>query len=275
MSEENNNAADDNAISSPAQVTEAPAVEKTVDAEVSATETTEEPKKVNKVQTRINQLTRERYEAKQETDGLRKKVAQLEANQKPEAPSQPDIKAPNEDDFDTDSEFQQANATFIADNAVNKAYAKIQADNDTRDQAGKATAREAELTDKKSVFEKNVDSKRQNFEDFEDVAYGHSFMDRDIAEQIFDMDKGPEVAYHLGSNLDVAEKIFALIPVQRARELTKLEFQVEALKPKLVSGAPDPITPIGSGQGADPDPDNMTADEWQAWRNGKVGMVNG
>ena len=51
------------------------------------------------------------------------------------------------------------------------------------------------------IFNDNLDTKRDHFMDFESVAYGHSFMDMDLAEQIFDMDKGPEVAYHLPEQL--------------------------------------------------------------------------
>ena len=237
-------------------------------AEAGATEIPEEPKKVNKVQQRINQLTREKHEQSQENADLKARLEKLEAV-KPEV--NPEVRvAPNEDDFDTSQEYHTANAKYYADVSGDAAQERISASDNANRAAIAQTQRQDEVKAKKAAFEKNLDSKRANFEDFEDIAYGHKFMDLDLAEQIFEMDKGPEVAYHLGSNLDEAQRIFALSPVQRARELTKMEFQVEALAPKKVSDAPDPINPLGSSETIQTDPDKMTADEWRAWRNKQV-----
>ena len=227
-----------------------------------------EAKKVNKVQERINQLTREKYEARQETAALEERIKQLET--KGPAETKPEIVAPKEDDFEDYSQYQQASTKFVADTASNAAYDRITAENQVRDQASKETARQAELKTKKASFDSNLAEKRGNFEDFEDVAYGHQFMSIDMAERLFDMDKGPEVAYHLGSNLDVAEKIFSLPLIQQAIELTKIEYQVEDLKPKLVSEAPDAITPLGSDEKVSKEEDDMTDAEWLKFRNNQI-----
>jgi len=231
-----------------------------------------EAKKVNKVQERINQLTREKYEARQETAALEERIKQLESKTvvKPDV----EVVAPVEDDFDDYSQYQQANAKFVAETASNAAYDRITAEHQTRDQASKETARQAELKTKKATFDSNLAEKRGNFEDFEDVAYGHQFMSIDMAERLFDMDKGPEVAYHLGSNLDQAARIFALSPIDQAIELTKIEFQVKALKPKLVSGAPDPITPLGSAERVIKDEDDLTDAEWLEARYAQINAKN-
>ncbi len=236
-----------------------------VEAEASATEKPEEAKKPNKVQTRINQLTREKHDLRQENEMLKGKLKTPEA---PVAPK-PDLVAPNPDNFDTDQDYQTANAQYYADVSLKATDARIE----TQNQDVAQQQRQDSIQAKKVAFEANLAEKRGNFEDFEDVAYGHTFMDMELAEQLFDMDKGPEVAYHLGSNLDVAERIFALDPVQRARELTKLEFQVEALSPKKVSDAPDPIKPLGNSEAVDEagvNGENLSTDDWQAWRNKQV-----
>lgn len=258
---ENTPSLDENVESSTTPEVEVESVE---DAETSATETPEEPKKANKVQERINQLTREKYEERQKNAELEARLAKLEASNS-QAP-EPEIIAPKEEDYDDYSQFQMAQAKFVADTAANAAYNRIAAENQTRQQKDAESIRQQELQSKKEAFEKNVNSKRANFQDFENVAYGHEFMDLDLAEQIFEMDKGPEVAYHLGSHLDDAARIYALPPVQRARELTKLEFALQAITPKKVSSAPDPITPLGHKERVETDPDKMTADEWQKWR---------
>lgn len=269
---ENKPSHDVNAESSTAPEAEVKTGEESSQAEASATEKTDEPKeKATGYQKRINQLTREKYERQQENADLKARLDKLEA--KPEAAKAPDIVAPNEDDFDTHGEYQAAHTKFVSDTASNAAYDRITAENASSAEVTKQNERQEAVKVKKAAFEKNLDEKRANFEDFEDVAYGHQFMDLDLAEQIFEMDKGPEVAYHLGSHLDEAARIFALQPVQRARELTKLEFQVEALAPKKVSDAPDPLNPLGNNEKVDvngKDGENLTTDEWQAWRNQQV-----
>lgn len=239
--------------------------------EAGATETP--VKKVNKVQERINQLTRKNYDQKHENEDLKARLLKLEQEPPKIAEAPVTRVAPNEDDFELSSDYHTANAKYYADVSGDAAEKRIVASDSANTEKAAQTARQTEIEGKKAVFEKKLEAIRGNFEDFEEVAYGNNkqFMDMDLAEQIFELDKGPEVAYYLGSHLDVSERIFALPPVKRARELTKLEFQVKALKPKLVSGAPDPITTLGNSETvAETDPDKMTADEWQAWRNKQI-----
>lgn len=252
------------AASSPAPEAEAKQ-ESQVDA--NAAETPEAEKKPNKVQERINQLTREKYEERQKRAELEERLKKLESQQPQKAPEV--AQAPKEDDFDSYSDYQSAQEKYLADRAANAAYERLKAEQEAAKEQTSEQQRQEEIKAKRAKFDENLTAKRTNFENFEEVAYGHEFMDMGLAEMIFDMDKGPEVAYHLGSHLDEAERIFSLSPIERARELTKLEFQVEQLKPKKVSDAPDPINPLSgsSERVADKDPDDMTTDEWLAWRN--------
>ena len=263
---------DDNAAPSPAPEAEATTTETTpVETEASATDKPEAPKK-DGFQKRINQLTAKNHEAEQKNADLEARLKALET--KPAPAEEPSLVAPNPDEFDTDQAYQTANAKYYADVAGNAADARVNANNEAQTQATERQTQQNLIQAKKASFDEKVESKRDNFADFEDVAYGHKFMDTDMAVQIFDLDKGPEVAYHLGSNLDEAARIFALQPVQRARELTKLEFKVEALTPKKVSDAPDPIKPLGNSEVIDNvgvDGANITdADAWQKWRNQQV-----
>jgi len=248
--------------------TVAPSTTTEAEVKTEATEKPEEAKKPNKVQERINQLTREKYEARQKNTELEERLKALES--KTVETKEPDLVAPNEDSFDDDSDYQKAQSDYIAEKAAASAYSRIKAENDSRDVVSKQQDREKQLSVKQKAFNQNLESKRSNFEDFEGVAYGHQFMDVELAEQLFDMDKGPEVAYHLGSHLDAAERIFSLPPVQRARELTRLEFGMDSVTGKKVSDAPDPITPLGSSESVKGDPDKMSADEWRTWRNKQV-----
>lgn len=252
---------DDNTDSS--TVTEANATNET-GAEASATEKTEQVKKANPVQERINQLTREKYEARQETAALEQRIKDLETRKVEEV--KPKVVAPKEDDFNDYNEYQVANSEHIANSAADAAYERLSAENKVRDENSQKSARITELKSKKATFDQNLDTKRGNFQDFEEVAYGHRFMNESIASRIFGMEKGPEVAYHLGSHLDIAEKIFSLPEIDQAVELAKIEMQVEALKPKVVSDAPGAITPIQGSETVQKDPNDMNDDEWRKWR---------
>jgi hypothetical protein len=259
---------DDNAASSPAPEVEVAA---TTETETSVAEKTDEPKKPDRFQTRINQLTTKNHEAEQRNAELEARLKALEAKPVVEESS---LVAPNPDEFDTDQDYQAANAKYYAEVAGRAADARVNANNEAEALKAQQQQRQDSIQAKKASFDAKVESKRDNFSDFEDIAYGHNFMDMDLAEQIFEMDKGPEVAYHLGSNLDEAARIFALSERERARELTKLEYQVEALTPKRVSDAPDPIKPLGNSETIDnvgENGENITdADEWQKWRNRQI-----
>lgn len=242
------------------------------EAEASATETPEEPKKPNKVQQRINQLTREKHEQRQENADLRARIERLE--QPRDVDTAPELVAPNEDDFDSSVEYHTANAKYYADVSTNAARTEVAASNKSSTEAEQQRDRQTELNGKKGVFEKNLEGKRGHFEDFEDVAYGHNFMDIELAEQLFDMDKGPEVAYHLGSHLDEAERIFALPEGKRGFELGILASKVESLTPKKVSDAPDPITPLGGNETVQKSEDDMSDAQWLQWRYNQINARN-
>lgn len=241
-------------------------------AEGSAAETPE-VKKPNKVQERINQLTREKHEERQKNAELERRLAALES--RPVADEKAVVSAPNEDDFDSYSDYERAREEHIAARAAQAAYDRLKQEETSKSTKSQEQSRQEELKTKKAAFDQSVDKKRGHFEDFDEVAYGHNFMDLDLAEQIFELEKGPEVAYHLGSNLDLAEKILGMTPVKRARELTKLEYTISALAPKKVSGAPDPITPIGgSDKSGSKSPSEMSDAAWLAWRNNELNSRN-
>ena len=265
---------DDNAVSSPAPEIIDTTAEVKPDVEVSATETPEEVKKPNPVQERINKLTREKYEARQETAALEERLKILEANQPKPISKNADVTAPKENDFEDYNDFQNAQANHIASVAADVAYERMQVETRESEEQKANLSKQTTLKTKKETFDQNLDTKRGNFQDFEDVAYGHQFINEGMATRIFDMDKGPEVAYHLGSHLDEAERIFAMNPVDQAVELAKLEMTVTALKPKLVSDAPDPITPIAGAEKVQKDPEDMGDAEWRKWRYDQLNARN-
>tara|TARA_R110002126_G_scaffold101189_12_gene233204 strand:- start:731 stop:1558 length:828 start_codon:yes stop_codon:yes gene_type:complete len=264
---------DDNAVPSPAPEVIDTSVKPEIEV-ASAAETPEGVKKPNPVQERINKLTREKYEARQETAALEARLKVLESNQpKPSKPGEA-AKAPQEHEYEDYNDFQNAHANHIAAVAADAAYERFAVETRESEELKRASNQQATQLSKKQAFDRNLDTKRGNFEDFEDVAYGHQFINESMASRIFDMGKGPEVAYHLGLHLDEAEKIFAMNEVDQAVALDRLDRQVIALEPRLVSGAPDTITPINGAESVQKSPEDMSDDEWRKWRYAQINARN-
>lgn len=92
---------------------------------------------------------------------------------------------------------------------------------------------------------------------------------RNMLEAAVALENSPDVLKHLGSNMDEASRIMSLPPVRMAVELAKLGTKVAAA-PK-VSNAPAPVDPIGGGSvAASPAPtsDGEFKDQaaYKAWR---------
>ena len=76
-----------------------------------------------------------------------------------------------------------------------------------------------------------------------------------------------DIAYFLGKNNDVREKIIRMNPAQAAFEIAKLDMKLaEKPKPKTTK-APDPVKPVGGNESATTKIEDMSADEYIAWKN--------
>lgn len=111
---------------------------------------------------------------------------------------------------------------------------------------------------------------RDKFADYDAVARNPNVpITTAMAEIIRDSDVGPDLAYHLGKNVQEAARIAALPPTRQAVELGKLEALVTAPKP-LPKQAPAPVSPVSAiAAGSSKDPAEMSFAEYKAWREAK------
>ena len=117
------------------------------------------------------------------------------------------------------------------------------------------------------TFQSQVDKAIDKYPDFEKVAFTHPFMTEEMASAIRTSESATEVAYYLGSNLDEAERISNLTPVQQIRAIGKLEAKFENKETRQSSSAPAPIKPVGSkGATAPTDPSKMTMEQYREHR---------
>lgn len=108
---------------------------------------------------------------------------------------------------------------------------------------------------------------REKFADYDTVARNPSVpITPAMAEIIRDSDLGPDIAYHLGKNVQEAAKIAALPANRQAVELGKLEARLSAPRP-LPKQPPAPVQPVsGIAAGGSKDPGKMSMSEYAAWR---------
>lgn len=213
----------------------APATTETQEGNENAEESEGSEKRTPWFQKRINDLTRDKYEAKRDADAvraeaqaLREQLARAQAGESFEAPA-----------GDVKTLVQQEAARIVAERTFNETCNKVYADG------------------------------KKEFKDFDAAVSNLQLVGvgRDFLELATTSDAGAKLLHHLGSHLEEAERIASLPPVQMARELTRLEYQLAQKVAKPVSNAPPPIAPIagskGGTKGYDP---AMTDAEYAAFR---------
>lgn len=122
-------------------------------------------------------------------------------------------------------------------------------------------------------YQSQIDAAEDKYPDYVQVAHTHKFMSAEMAAAIKSSDIAVDLAYHLGTNLKEAERIFKLSPMLQVKELGKLEAKLESAPPvvKKPSSAPAPIKPVQGTKTntptydtTDPRSSSMSASEWIA-----------
>lgn len=211
------------------------------------------------VQTRMNELTRARHEAEREAKFWREQAAKQQGAQ-----SSQDAKKPARADFADEEGYFEALALHIADQKV-AAY---------REQSQAERANEAESrhnTTRFELYQQRVSDSAEAMPDYHEVV-GKSDVSAapHVLESIIESDSGPQLAYHLAKNPDVAERLNDMTPLQAAREIGRLEAQLaqpkaETPPQKRTTNAPAPINPVRGGNGQFVKPAEQQTDaEWYA-----------
>lgn len=209
-------------------------------------EPAELPKGIKK---RIDTLTRQRYERDARIAELE---AQIAAAKQPQTEPQPQ-------DFADLETYLDAKAEHIA--------------NQKMSQNQQAAAQEAIMQDRAKSFNQRAADFRQNAPDFDQAiaAVPAVLMKPDMVEVILDIDEGPQVAYHLATNLHECARIASLSGRQQALEIGKLAARLAAKpEPKRISAAPEPVKPIKAAGSTQKRPEDMTMDEYAKWRNAQM-----
>lgn len=181
-------------------------------------------KRINKEVSRRHKETRRADELQRKLDEVNSKPAEIEAKN-----------APKLEDFDYDQEkFNEA----LIDHKVEVALSENQ---QRQAKAGADTrAKEATQTYESLVTEMGKD-------DFYEVANNIPVLDSELVTELMSSKEGVEMIYHLGSHLDVADRIAGMSPMQAMSELGRISATMSAPVSIKPSAAPDPIEPLNSG----------------------------
>lgn len=169
------------------------------------------------------------------------RVQEALARQKPaDEPTQEAAQRPRRDQFQDDDTYVEALADF-------KAKEVLRVHNETSEKQRREEQQRQWKQAVEQTFAEREDSAREKYDDYDDVV-GSEYVPitQPMADAIKLMDKGPDVAYYLGTNIEEAKRIAKLHPLKQAQELGRIEDKLaSAPPPAKPSSAPEPIAPVG------------------------------
>lgn len=220
------------------------------------------PKKgVNK---RIGELVKQREDGKRENEGLKREIAELKGDKKPETKSEPE-----EADFATHSEYLDALDAH-----------ELQEESTTSDKKEESTTSNSNETEKESlnddqktamaVISEKVKDTENIPEDFEKVALADDVpITSKMLEAIAECEDPAKVLYHLGMNKDIAGEIAGASTIQQVKAIDNLDRTVNVKPPKPVklTQVADTIDPVKGSDVQGKTQDEMSFSEYEKSRS--------
>ncbi len=252
-----------------------PSEEKTEEEEESVPsdveELDEQPKEKKSVQKRINELTRQRYEAEARANAAEARIAitekQLQATT--QAPPPGELAPPERVTLEScgydDALFAERSAEYNERLIAYKVDRKIAEQN-------AAIAQERRVHAFNVKRDTVVKAGQDKYEDFNDVVFSvpGNIFHQGVVDDFLETNNPDEIAYYLGTHLDEAEAVSKMGSRARAIYMGRLDERISK-RPKKVTNAPKPLTPV-KGRGASViKEEDLSMDEWvKQRRDGKI-----
>lgn len=221
---------------------------------------------------RIDELTRDKHEARRQAERLEKMLEQQEAmlrQMQPQRAAQEDLGpvAPNPDDYvggQFDPRYMQDMMLYTRESAKMEAI-------DAMKREQQAMMQHQAIAEQQRKLETAEAAARARYSDYDGVIEQITSdpmlaQNPTIRQALLGLDNGPDIAYTLGRNLDVAYEIANMNPIQAGMRLAELINRA----PRKTSNAPTPIKPLsatGSTPGSSKDYSQMSTEEYIAARN--------
>lgn len=245
-------------------------------ADDSDSDTTTTPR--SRAQERIEDLVAQRNAAKEYADYWRDKALEvLQSNKSTPrvAPEQPELsdEPPTIEQFKfNQSEWSKALSKF------HEARARVVVQEELRAERSSQEQREV-----LSNFETKIEAFKVDHPDWDILMANPKLpqLDKVASAMVVASDHSAALTYALAKNPDQAVKISRMSPTQQALAIGRLENEVSKpvntapvpaevpkpkAKPKVVSAAPVPPTPVPSGGSPTESPETMDKYEWMKWR---------
>ena len=216
--------------------------------EVKAEETTEEKKETpDKVQLRINKLTREKYELQAELE----KIRQESEKAKPEP--QPIVKGENEEE-------QDYLKRLVAE-GVKETLTSMEA----------KKAKDAKSQEIVNSYNERAEKFAETHDDYYDVVNSHKeTLPPEVAREVLLSEKSAELIYYFGKNPDVVKKMGQMSTIGQATEYIRVLNELE--KPvQKISETPAPVPDTNGSIVATTDISKMSTEDFIKLRNKKEG----
>lgn len=212
---------------------------------------------------RFDEVYRHRRDAERERDYWREQAMQA----KPKEPEPLVLPTPEQHGFD-DAKYQSALVEY------NRGIAKATAI--SAYQAEKARDQQQQKAQSFRQLETEFEAKNPQYR--EKVYNSGLPISQATAELIADSPDGPAVALYLADNIELAQQIYDLPPVQAARELGRIEARLaQKVTPRpALTNAPPPPPTIDAGEPAisvspgDAESDKLSISDWMKRRNKQV-----
>lgn len=226
------------------------------------TETTSEsaPEETNSVQERINKVISDKHAERARADKLQVEIDQLKSTNTTSNDSASNSdQAPTLEQYDWDDDkYQQA----LIEHRV-----KSQVDSQMRSIDENRQKRETESTNiqLQNDFNKKVELFAKSNADYVDVIRTMPVLPPDTERAIMSLDNGAGVAYYLGKNLDVADKIMGMNPMSAAIEIGRISSRLSNNSQKTTATtAPNPVSTVNSGGQVSKDigDPNTSSEDW-------------
>lgn len=259
----------------------APAVEAAPDAPPESVEPAADPspvkdadkrdRDVDAIQRRIDELTFHRREAERREAAKDRQIeALIQSLGKAEPKAEPKPKSL---------------ADFGYDEVKYAAHLRSEVDREAESKAkqfAEKAIQEQRLAQRREKFNERLDAFRKEAPDFDQVWTDNTPISEAMGEVLMESDESAALAYYLGKNPTIAQKIYQMSPAQAGRELGKIEDRLIAERKKVeeakktVSDAPPPAPKIDGSEpaisvsAADPASDKMSDAEWMKRREREV-----
>jgi len=181
----------------------------------------------------------------------------------------PKTPPPDSSNFDDPDEYLSTRLKWELDNNINIKDLIREEVYKTRDIE--------DTTIRKKQFESNAMMLKKELPDFDEVAKSDIMLNiyrnsiNKLPDILESMETGPQLAYYLGNNIDIASRLSELPPEKLVSELVKLHNKIDVKQKKTSSSSTKPISPVigNSNAGFSKKTYEMTTEEWLAHKNKK------